>query len=463
MPGPSLLLAPITLAFGPAVTWNIIQLASPALSAWTAFLLCRHVTSRTAPSLVGGYIFGFSPYMLTHLTGGPYLALVPLLPLFVLLVLRRLEGSIGSRAFVAWTAVAMIAQFSISSEVLATATLFGAITLALAFALLPERRAALVDVVKLLIGALAVTVVVVSPYLLYFEFGHHYPPGATFFSADLTSFVIPPSLVALSHHHGAPAIGSSTESYLGVPLLLLIGWFIWQGRRSRVTWVIAGSLLIAVIFALGATLFVHGHKTGIHGPWWLLKHLPVLRYAIPVRFAVFYVLPAALMVALLLSRWSLRQPAGVAAWALAAVAVAFIVPNVGSSSFDTRIADPPFFASGAYKAYLHPSDNVLTIPAWGPNERWQANTGFRFNLSDGYAGNPFPPSFTRYPAWNMFLTGRLTPDYAAQLRRYVHDKLVTAVVVDRSVPGPWTKLFGSLGVRPVSTGGVLVYRLRPAP
>jgi hypothetical protein len=460
MPGPSLLLAPITLAFGPAVTWNVIQLASPALSAWTAFLLCRHVTRRTAPSLVGGYIFGFSPYMLTHLTGGPYLALVPLLPLFVLLVLRRLEGSIGSRAFVVWTALAMIAQFSISSEVLATATLFGAIALALAFALLPERRAALVDVIKLLIGALAVTVVVVSPYLLYFEFGHHYPPGATFFSADLTSFVIPPSLVAVSQHHGAPAIGSSTESYLGVPLVLLIGWFMWQGRRSRVTWVIAGSLLIAVLFALGATLFVHGHKTSIHGPWWLLKHLPVLRYAIPVRFAVFYVLPAVLMVALLLSRWSLRQPAGIAAWGLAAAAVAFIVPNVGSSSFDTRIADPPFFASGAYKSYIHPSDNVLTIPAWGQNERWQANTGFRFNLSDGYAGNPFPPSFTRYPAWNMFLTGRLTPDYAAQLRRYVVDKRVTAVVVDQSVPGPWTKLFGSLGVRPVSTGGVLVYRVR---
>jgi hypothetical protein len=463
MPGPSLLLAPITLAFGPAVTWNLIQLASPALSAWTAFLLCRHVTRRTAPSLVGGYIFGFSPYMLTHLTGGPYLALVPLLPLFVLLVLRRLEDSIGPRAFVAWTAVAMIAQFSISSEVLATATLFGAIALALALALLPERRKALLGVVKLIGAALLVTVVVVSPYLLYFQFGHHYPPGATFFSADLTSFVIPPSLVAVSGHHGAPAIGSSTESYLGVPLLLLIGWFIWQGRRSRVTWVIAGSLLIAVIFALGATLFVHGHKTGIHGPWWLLKHVPVLRYAIPVRFAVFYVLPAALMVAMLLSRWSLRQPLGVAAWGLAAVAIALIVPNVGSSSFDTRIADPPFFASGAYKAYIHPSDNILTIPAWGPNERWQANTGFRFNLSDGYAGNPFPPSFTRYPAWNMFLTGRLTPDYAAQLRRYVVDKRVTAVVVDRSVPGPWTKLFGSLGVRPVSTGGVLVYRVRPAP
>src|SRR5262249_54210906 len=157
------------------------------------------------------------------------------------------------------------AQFSISSEVLVTATLFGAVALLLAFALLPERRPALIGVVKLLALAYVATVVVVSPYLLYFEFGHHYPPGATFFSADLTSFVIPPSLVALSRHHGAPAIGSSTESYLGVPLLILIGWFMWQGRRSRVTWVIAGSLLVAVILALGATLFVHGHKTSIHG------------------------------------------------------------------------------------------------------------------------------------------------------------------------------------------------------
>jgi len=459
MPGPSLLLAPITLAFGPAVTWNIIQLASPALSAWTAFLLCRHVTGRTGPSLVGGYIYGFSPYMLTHLTGGPHLALVPLLPIFLLLVLRRLEGSIGSRAFVVWMALAMIAQFSISTEVLATATLFGAFALLLTLALLPERRAAVLGVVKLLTLALAVTVVAVSPYLLYLEFGHHYPPGVTFFSADVRSLVVPPALVALAHHRGVPAIGSSTESYLGVPLVILIAWFTWQGRRRRVTWVLAGSLAIALILALGATVFVHGHVTSIHGPWWLFRQLPILRYAIAVRFAVFYLLPAAVMVAMLLSRWSLREPRGAAAWGLAALAVVFIVPDVGSSAFDTPIADPPFFASGTYKAYLRPSDNVLTIPAWGQNERWQADTNFRFNLSDGYLGNPFPPAFTRYAAWNMFVSGRLTPDYAAQLRRYVKDKRVTAVVVDRTVPGPWTKLFGTLGVRPVATGGVLLYRL----
>ena len=89
MPGPSLLLSPITLLFSPVVTWNVIQLLAPALSAWTAFLLCRYITGKTWPSFVGGYLFGFSPYMLAHVTGSPFLSLVPLLPVFVLLVLRR--------------------------------------------------------------------------------------------------------------------------------------------------------------------------------------------------------------------------------------------------------------------------------------------------------------------------------------------------------------------------------------
>src|SRR5207302_3133553 len=120
-----------------------------------------------------------------------------------------------------------------------------------------------------------------------------------------------------------------------------------------------------------------------------------------------------------------------------------------------------FFASGTYRQYLNTNDHVLTIPAWGPNERWQANTGFRFKLADGYAGNPFPPSYSRYAAWNMLLTGQLTPHYAADLKTFLAAKGVTAIVVDRSVPGPWTTLFGTLGVRPVPSGGVLFYRLKP--
>ncbi len=461
MPGPSIVLSPITLAFGPAVTWNVIQLCAPALSAWTAFLLARHVTGATGPALLAGYVFGFSPYMLIHLTGGPYLALVALLPILVLLVLRRLEGSIGSRRFVAWMTVALTAQYLISSEVLATATLFGGFALALAYALAPEHRGALIGVVKLLGAAYGLTIVLVSPFLLFFFFGHHYPPRATSYPADLASFVTPPPLVALARH-GTPFAGAGTESYLGAPLVLLICLFAWRERRNRVAWVIVLTLLIAVALSLGKYVVVRGHVTSLPGPWLAFVQLPVLRYAIPVRLAVFAILPASMIVALWLARGPARGAGAVASWGLALLTVAAIVPDAGNAAWDTQIADPAFFASGAFKTYLKPSDNVLTIPAWGPNGRWQADTGFAFNLADGYAGNPFPSSYTQYPIWHTLLTGQMAPDYAAQLRRFVQAKRVTAIVVDESRPGPWRTLFGSLGLRPRSIGGVLVYRLRPA-
>jgi hypothetical protein len=462
MPGPSVVLSPITLAFGPAVTWNLIQLCAPALSAWTAFLLARHVTGRTAASLVAGYVFGFSPYMLIHLTGGPYLALVPLLPVFVLLVLRQIEGSVTSRRFLIWMTLALTAQFLISSEVLATATLFGGVALALAYALFAERRGALRGVVKLLVGAYGATAVLVSPYLYFFFFGHHYPPGQTFFSADLASFVLPPPLVALSRQHPAFA-GANTESFLGLPLLALIAVFMWRQRRSRTARLLGASVLIAAVCSLGEYLFVRGHKTSIPGPWWVLGHLPVLRYAIPLRFAVFFLLPAALIVSVWLSGAPDRGRARAARWALAALSVAVIVPRVGSSAWNTHIADPQFFGSGAYRAYLKPTDNVLTVPIFGPNGRWQADTGFRFRLAGGYGGYPFPSSVTSYPTYQTLLTGRLTPDYAVQLRRFIAAKHVTAVVVDDTAGGPWATLFGSLGVKPVRTGGVVFYRVADTP
>jgi hypothetical protein len=457
MPGPSIALAPVTLAFGPAVTWNVIQLCSPALSAWTMFLLARHLTGRIWPSIAAGYVFGFSPYMLIHLTGGPYLALVPLLPVFVLLVLRRVEGSIGRRRFVIAMTLGLAAQYLISSEVLATATLFGGVALVLAFALFAERRAALLDTIKWLAVSYALTVVLISPFLYFFFFGHQYPPGATAFSADLTSFVLPPPLVALNRQ-GPAFAGANTEGYLGLPLLLLICLFAWRQRRTRVALLLELSLLIAALLSLGSYLFVRGKPTSIPGPWQALAHLPVLRYAVPIRFTLFVIFPAALIVALWLGRP--RQTGVAARVALALLAIAFIVPSVGSHAWDTHISDPPFFEHGAYRAYLNSSDHVLTVPVWGPNERWIADAKFPFPLTNGYAGNPFPASFTRFATYDTLLSGKLTADYAAQLRRFIAAKRVTAIVVEQGYPGPWQKLFGTLGVRPVKTGGVVLYRLR---
>jgi hypothetical protein len=458
MPLPSVLLAPITLAWGPVLSWNVIQLAAPALSAWTAFLLCRHVTGALWPSLAGGYIFGFSPYMLSHLTGGPYLALVFLVPVFVLLVMKSVQGELRPRAFVAAMVAVLTAQYLISIEVLATSTMFGAVALVAAFALLRERRPALLRTAKLLVVAFAAMAVLVSPFLYYFFFGDQYPPGATYFRADLASFVLPADTLALTKSHSPNDVfrGAVLEAYLGIPLLLLMALFFWLQRRSRSAWLLLICLVAPAIAMLGEKLIVRGTLTEIPMPWALLGKLPVLEHAIAVRFALFVILTAALIVALWL------VPGGLGRWLLVALVAVSFLPDLGNRAWQTAISDPAFFSTGRFREYLEPEDHVLTIPVWGPNERWQSAAKFDFKLSAGYLGNPFPPSYSRYRIWDTFLSGKLTPGYAAQLRRFVRDKQVTAVVVDKRNPGPWTRLFGSLGVRPVDTGGVLLYRLRAA-
>jgi hypothetical protein len=354
----------------------------------------------------------------------------------------------------------LAAQYLISSEVLATATLFGALALALSWALVAQRRSAVVRAVKLIVLAYVLMVVLISPFLYFFLFGHQYPPGATHFPSDLASLALPSGLMALAPH-GSPLTGANTEGYLGIPLIAIIVIFAWQQRRRHVTWILLLVLLAAAICSFGDHLLIAHHRTGLPLPWLLLGKLPVLRYAIPVRLALFVTLPAALIVALFLASGS-EDGAGRRGrwrWGLAVLTVAFILPAVGNAAWHTAIQDPAFFADGAYRQYLKPADHVLTIPAWGQNERWQADAGFRFKLADGYAGNPFPPSYTRFATWNTLLTGRLTPDYAAQLRRFVRAKGVSAIVVDETMRGPWRKLFGSLGVRSKSIGGVLLYHI----
>jgi hypothetical protein len=458
MPLPSLLLSPVTLTLGPSATWNVIQLASPALSGWTAFLLCRHITGRVWPSVAAGYVFGFSPYMLVHLTGGPYLALVPLVPLFVLLVLRRVQGDISPRRFTVAMTAALTAQYLISIEVLATTTVFGIVALAAAFLLYREHRVALVAMGKRLIVTYAATAVLVSPFLYYFFFGDQYPPGATYFRADLASFVLPPNALAITKSHSPDDVfrGAVFEAYLGLPLIALIIAFAWQYRRRPSTWLLLVCLVVPAIAMLGEKLIVRGRLTDIPLPWAVLGDLPVLEHAIPVRFALFVALAAAVIVALWLTA------GGVARWALTVLVIASFLPNVGDASWETNINDPAFFETGEYRDHLQPADHVLTVPVWGPNERWQADTEFAFKLAAGYLSNPFPPSYARYPIWDAFLTAELPRDYAGELRRFVRDKEVTAIVVDKRHPGPWRKLFGTLGERPLDIGGVLFYRLGPA-
>ncbi len=472
IPGPSLLAMPLTLTAGPVVAFNVLAMLAPALSAWTAFLLCRHVIRSFWPSLLGGYLYGFSSYELGQMQGHLNLTLTFLLPVCVLLVLRRVEGTIGPRRFVLLLAATLLFQFLISPEVSVMLAVFGGVALVLALLLFPppvRRR------VSAAMGQIALAYVlaglVLTPYLYYFFARHStetpiYSFYPSYFSMDPLNLVVPTDVTLLGHgavaRLAATFTGNSSEqnAYLGLPVLAMVVLFGLSFWRTRVGRLLLLTLIIVCVAALGPVLHVAGTTT-VPLPWRLLLHVPFLKFALPARF----MLLASLIVALVVAMWvstSRARP-----WfkgSLAVLAVVFLLPNLGSGYWRTGVDTPAFFTSGLYRRYLPADGNVLVIP-YGSNGNsmlWQAQTGMYFRMPEGYLTVTPPRAFASVPLVDALYSGRPKDDFQAQLRSFLRATGVRTILVNQRAPGQWGKLFGSFGVAPASVGGVFVYRVPSA-
>ncbi|MBA3330927.1 MAG: hypothetical protein H0T39_08675 [Actinobacteria bacterium] len=69
IPGASIAAWPLTALAGPVVSYNVLALAAPALSAWAAYALARELSGAPAPALLAGLLFGFSSYVVVHTVG----------------------------------------------------------------------------------------------------------------------------------------------------------------------------------------------------------------------------------------------------------------------------------------------------------------------------------------------------------------------------------------------------------
>ncbi len=167
VPGAALALAPVTLLFGPVLSYNLLMLTSPILAAFFAFLLCRYITRSFAASLVGGYLFGFSAYMSANLLGHLHLVLIFPIPAAVHLTLRLLDERIRERQFIVLMALTLVALLSFSTELALTFVLLGGVALVVAFVLAPAARTRLIAALKPIVLAGAVAAVVASPIIYY--------------------------------------------------------------------------------------------------------------------------------------------------------------------------------------------------------------------------------------------------------------------------------------------------------
>lgn len=475
----SVLASPFTAIVGPIATFNLLCIVFPPLSAWTAFLLCAEITGSFWPSMMGGYIFGFSSYVFGQLYGGHVnLVAIFLFPLAVYLVLARLRGRTGPAAFTVALLGLLTAQFLITTELLATATIFGIFALAITWILGGrDLRGRIANLAPLILAAYAGTALIVSPYIYYLLTDYRMIPiySASFHSADLLNFVVPTRTAALGGLGFFARIASEFTSnaaeqggYLGHPLIVITIWFALERRCAVEAKILCAMFLLVAICALGPWLHVAGASYS-RMPWVFIGRAPFLNQALPLRLTAWLFLLGGVVAAIWFADRAHAPRVRVAAAALVLVS---LLPSFASGTWAKAgsVGPPPaFFSSGAYRRYLAPGEIVATLPyAHGQADAammWQATTGMYFRLAGGYPALS-PLSYLRWPAVRAVNQAAAIPDPAGQWKAFAANHGVTAVISgdspdDPEMPGT-SAIAQALGEPVFTGGGVTLYRVSPA-
>jgi len=466
--GPALFATPATLLLGAITSYDLLALAAPATAAWTAFLLCRRLSGRSAAAFAGGLLFGFGTYESAEMVNHLNLALVALLPLAALLVLRRRDGEISRRIFIIALGLVLALQFWTSTEVFASMVMFGVFAFLLG-ALLAGRGPApeLARIAAETFGALMLALVLAAPYL-YFAARYSNPVSsvsARDAGVDLANFVTPTGVTWLHPLTSAGAAmklrGNVSEqvAYLGLPLLLLIAAFAVEFRRSLLARCLIVFMLLAALLSLGGVAYADGSSLGVSLPWALLGRLPLLRFATPGRFLVYAWLAAALAS----SYWLARDSRAALRWGAFVIVALSLVPNLTGVRWGTRVETPALLADRSVAArFIPPGATVLALPFGiaGESMYWQVEDGFRFRLAGGYLSISLPADYRPYIHLITALEGgHVSATARRELCGFIRFTGTRVILLADNAPGHWGELLDPLGVTARRVGGLYSYEL----
>ncbi len=420
MPLLGLLMAPVTLAFGPVSSLTLLLWLGITSSATAAFFVFRRWAPWTPAAFIGGLLYGFSPYIAGQALGHLDLSFVPIPPL-ILLLLDELfvRQRMRARRVGVLLGLLIAVQFLISPEVLVDCAVMTVIGVVLLVVFRWKQVAPRVRYVAQGVAwALPVAAVVVAFPVYFYLFGLHRFTGSpwqgTTFPADVLGAVVP-SLNQQFAPRSLAAIGSKfvnadlaeNGTYLGIPLLVVLTGAALRFRRNGVVIFSVFMAVSAWVLSLGPRLVVDTHVTSIRLPFTVFPHVPVLDAVIAARFALLVDLFVALALAVTLDRVAHRvverkgrhaqhpaapgsasasAPRWLTVGVLSVVALVPLVPRWPYPSVPTGI--PAFFSSPALQQ-VAPGSVALTYPyPVYPEDQamlWQAASDMRFRLIGGYA------------------------------------------------------------------------------
>ena len=261
-------------------------------------------------------------------------------------------------------------------------------------------------------AAIAVGVAaVLLAYPLWVQFkGPQHTPNAPFspaaFYADVATYpLFSPLSIAGSPGAGRLATSSAEyNSYLGLPILILIvGLIIWRWRAAA-TPAIAVTLFLMTWLSFGPTVTFNGYPTGLPSLYHF-DNLPVVSGALPTRYALALIPLIGLLVGYSLD--AAATSAGVARVVVPVAVVAAMIPTLPVPMATTdRAPVPAFITSGAWRQCAPDGGVIVPVPLPTALEpglmRWPAAADDAFGVPEGFFIGPYGPagraSVGRYPA-----------------------------------------------------------------
>ncbi|HMC38138.1 MAG TPA: hypothetical protein VKI19_00655 [Acidimicrobiales bacterium] len=412
--GLGLVMAPITVLFGPYASVNLLLILAYPLSASAGYLLARRYVTWAPGAFVAGLLYGYSPYMVGQGYGHLNLSFVPLPPLILLaldeLFVRQTRNPVKVGILLG---LMVTAQVMISTEIFATTVLFSAVALAvLAIWFRRDVRRRLPHALRGLIPGAALAVVLLAWPLYETVFGpyhiHGVIAGFRIYDSALLGPLLPTSLMQFGTHHmkvlGDRIGGNNSEngSYLGLPLVALLVVTPFLVRRRPV---IIAAVLTAAAFILSLGVRLHiglaryaATTRHVVLPGAVLDKIPLFNDSFPVRYTLYVALFASVLLAFALQALEARKRRP---WLTALVALVCLLPLVPKwpGPVEGKVRSPSYFTTSAVNA-LAPGEVALIYPIAVPTNSaamdWQAQADMRFSMPGGYFVVPKPGSGSQF-------------------------------------------------------------------
>ncbi|WP_434085635.1 DUF6541 family protein [Nocardia sputorum] len=403
-------LTPVTLLFGPTVTFVLVLTVGLGGTAFAWYrLFARELVRSRVAAVLGGLFCGFAPGMISHANAHPNFVVLLLLPIIagrLIRMARRAGGAEPERprgrvrdAVVLGLLVAM--QIALGEEpLLIFALAFG--LFAFVYYLHTPRVALHVTraLAPTLVLAAVITLALAEIPLWWQFFGpqsyrsiDHGPMGndlealVQFPSESLGGVFAPGQNVAINP--------TEQNAYFGWPLLLLVlitVGLLWRERVVR-----AASAVIAVfgVLSLGAVATIGKRPTGVELPWRWAEHVPLLNTVLESRLSMAAIPAIAVVLASATERAVTTWTQSAVDWKplawFGAVTCALLplIPTI--LPVVERTPTPDFFADGTVRRYVGDGSVVLVPPPRPPDARalrWQADAEFSFPLAGGYFVGP---------------------------------------------------------------------------